>query len=152
MAADNTGAGEEWTAEAMYALGMRHATLEADGDLDGTMATLVPEPVYEFWPMGRRMVGAEAVRRYYQHLVDVFMPEQIGYEMIAETVSSQALSQEYVLELPGPNGPEHHRVLGVLYAASDAPGLMGGERIWGSEELLRRMVGPVWDELELITD
>ena len=51
--------------EAMYALGMKHATLEAAGDLEGTMATLVDEPVYEFWPIGRRMVGQEQVRRWY---------------------------------------------------------------------------------------
>ena len=43
-------------------------------------------------------------------------------------------------------------VLGVLFAAPDSPGLLGGERIWGSDELLSQMVGPVWDELETIRD
>ena len=141
----------EWTAESMYALGIRHATAEAEGDLDATMATLVAEPVYEFWPMGKKMVGTDAVRRYYEHLVSDFMPAQIGYEMIAETVSPEALSQEYVIEIHGEDGkPETHRVLGVLYAAKDGSGLMGGERIWGSDAFLRRMIGPIWDELESI--
>ena len=141
----------EWTAESMYALGMRHATAEAEGDLEATMATLVDEPVYEFWPMGKKMVGTDAVLRYYEHLVSDFMPSQIGYRMIAETVSAEALSQEYVIELHGEDGqPETHRVLGVLFAASDGSGLMGGERIWGSEACLRELVGPLFDELEPI--
>ncbi|MCR9094327.1 MAG: hypothetical protein NXI30_08925 [bacterium] len=141
----------EWTADSMYALGVRHATAEAEGDLEATMATLVDEPVYEFWPMGKRMIGTDAVLRYYEHLVSDFMPSQIGYEMISETVSAEALSQEFVIELRGEDGaPETHRVLGVLYAAQDGSGLMGGERIWGSDEFLRRMIGPIWDELETI--
>ena len=149
---DDSGKDDTWTADSMYALGMRHATAEAAGDLDGTMATLVENPVYEFWPMGRKMVGRDAVRRYYEHLVDDYMPAQLGFEMVCETVSPEALSQEYVVRVPGPNGPEAHRVLGVLYAADDGSGLMGGERIWGSEAFLRRMIGPVWDELEEIDD
>jgi hypothetical protein len=134
----------------MYALGMKHATLEADGDLDGTMATLIDVPVYEFWPMGKRMTGRDQVMRYYEHLVGDFMPRQIGYEMVAETLSSEALSQEYMIEIHGDNGPEKHRVLGILVAASDGSGLMSGERIWGSDAFLRQMIGPVWDDLENI--
>ncbi len=141
---------KQWTAELMQEVGTRHATLEGAGDLDGTMDTLVEHPVYEFWPMGKRMTGRDRVRRYYEHLIEDFMPKQIGYRMIAETVSADALSQEYVIEIEGPNGPESHRVLGILFAAKDSPGLMGGERIWGSEEFLRRMIGPIWDELESI--
>ena len=72
--------------------------------------------------------------------------------MSPEAVSAQAVSQEFELELKNAEGPERHRVLGVLYAAPDEPGLMGGERIWGSETLLRKMVGPIWDELESISD
>ncbi len=135
---------------AMYALGMRHATLEAEGDLEGTMATLVADPVYEFWPIGRRMVGQEQVRRYYRHLIDDFMPRQVGYEMVAETLSGEALSQEYMIEMRGENGSETHRVIGILFVDPKEPSLMKGERIWGDEAFLRRMVGPVWDDLEPI--
>lgn len=146
MADSNQG----WTTELMREVGTLHATLEGDGDLEGTMKTLVDVPVYEFWPMGKRMVGADAVLRYYTHLIEDFIPRQIGYTMIEETLSESALSQEYIIELHGPDGPESHRVLGVLYAAKESPGLLGGERIWGSEEFLRRMIGPVWDQLESI--
>lgn len=144
------GSKRGWTTELMREIGTLHATLEGDGDLEGTMKTLIEVPVYEFWPMGKRMVGADAVLRYYRHLIDNFIPRQIGYTMIEETLSESALSQEYIIEINGPNGPESHRVLGVLFAAKDSPGLLGGERIWGSEEFLRQMIGPVWDELETI--
>lgn len=134
--------------DAMYALGLRHASLEAAGDLEGTMDTLIEEPVYEFWPIGLRMTGRERVRRYYRHLIDDFMPSQIGYVMLAETLSGDALCQEYAIEIHGDDGPETHRVIGILFADPDRPELLGGERIWGDEAFLRRMVGPVWDELE----
>ena len=58
MAGRDASGTNGWTREAMYALGMRHATLEAEGDLAGTMETLIAEPIYEFWPIGRRMVGS----------------------------------------------------------------------------------------------
>ena len=32
-------------------------------DLEGTLATLVENPSYEFWPAGLRMTGREPVRR-----------------------------------------------------------------------------------------
>jgi len=144
------GSEANWTSEMMYELGTRHAELETAGDLNATMATLVEIPVYEFWPIGKRMVGQERVLRYYEHLVKEFMPRQIGVSLIEETVSASALSQEYIVEMNGPDGPESHRVLGVLCAAPDSPGLLSGERIWGSEQFLRQMIGPIWDELEPI--
>jgi len=146
------GAEAGWTTEMMREVGTRHATLETNGDLDGTMATLIAVPVYEFWPMGKKMVGQDRVRRYYEHLIHEFIPRQIGFTMIEETLSASALSQEYIIEMNGAEGPESYRVLGVLFAAPDSPGLLGGERIWGSEEFLRQMIGPIWDELEEISD
>jgi hypothetical protein len=147
-----SGSKNGWTVEMMREVGTRHATLEGAGDLPGTMATLIEVPIYEFWPMGKRMVGQDAVIRYYEHLINDFIPKQIGNTMIEETISASAISQEYIIQINGPDGPESHRVLGVLFAALDSPGLLGGERIWGSEEFLRQMIGPVWDELETITD
>lgn len=137
----------QWSAEAMRELGTHHAQVEADGDLEGTMATLVEVPVYEFWPAGRRATGREPVRRYYEHLISNFMPSQIGYALIEEWVSESSLAQEYSIEIHGESGPETHHVIGILWAAD---GLLGGERIWGDEAFLHKMVGPVWDDLEII--
>ncbi len=76
-----------WTAADMHALGTRHAELEAQGDLEGTLATLVEDPSYEFWPAGLRMAGREQVRRYYEHLFGHFIPRTRSYELISEWAS-----------------------------------------------------------------
>lgn len=136
-----------WTAEDMLELGTRHARLEAEGELDLVMETLVADPVYEFWPIGRRLRGRDGVRRYYEHLMGTFFGEQEGYELIEEWISDRSLAQEYAMTVRFEAGPETHRVIGILFARD---GLLGGERIWGSEAILKKMVGPIWDELERI--
>lgn len=158
-----------WNVEAMKKLGMRHAQLEAEGDLDAVMATIVEDPVYEFWPIGLRMRGRAAVRRYYEHLIGTFYGEQKSYRLIEEWVSERSLAQEYEMVVEFETGPEAHHVIGILFAeelgTSGAQGgggratqksidevLLGGERIWGSKAILQKMVGPIWQELEAIED
>ena len=46
---------DEWSVKDMYELGSRHARVEAERDLEATLATLVQEPAYEFLPMGWKM-------------------------------------------------------------------------------------------------
>lgn len=136
-----------WTPEAMRELGMRHAQLEAEGALDAVMETLVADPVYEFWPIGLRMRGRDAVRRYYEHLIGTFYGQQKSYRLIEEWLSERSLAQEYEMVVEFETGLETHHVIGILFARD---GLLGGERIWGSKAILKKMVGPVWDELEEI--
>lgn len=137
-----------WDAEAMRELGTRHAQLEAEGKLDLVMDTLVEDPVYEFWPVGLRMRGRDQVRRYYEHLIGTFFGEQKSYRLIEEWLTERSLAQEYEMVVRFDGGDETHRVIGILFAAQD--GLLGGERVWGSKAVLRKMIGPVWDELEQI--
>ena len=49
----------------------RHVVAEVAGDVDGVLATLVPEPVYRIWgaSSSEGPVGAEAVRRFYDNMV-----------------------------------------------------------------------------------
>ena len=136
----------------MRRLGAHHAAVETARDLEATMDTLVAEPIYDFLPAGRRMRGRDAVRRYYEHLMQDFMPAQRGFRLIDEWSGEASLAQEYVLEIDGPSGPERHHVIGILFASEARDGLLGGERIWGSETILRRMVGPIWDELPIASD
>jgi hypothetical protein len=137
-----------WDAQAMLELGTRHAQLEAEGRLDEVMATLVADPVYEFWPVGLRMRGRDLVRRYYEHLIGTFYGEQKSYRLIEEWLSERSLAQEYAMTVQFDTGVETHHVIGILFAGGD--GLLGGERIWGSKAILQKMVGPVWSELERI--
>lgn len=136
----------------MLELGTRHALLEAEGRLDEVMDTLVEDPVYEFWPIGLRMRGRAQVRRYYDHLVGTFFGQQKSYRLIEEWLSERSLAQEYEMVVEFAGGPEAHHVIGILFASSERDGLLGGERIWGSQAILEKMVGPVWRELEKIRD
>ena len=138
-----------WTAEDMRALGSKHAELETAGDLEGTMATLVEDPIYDFWPIGRRARGHDAVRRYYEHLIQDFFPRRLDVALVEEWLSKRSLAQEYALEFEGEDGPERHHVIGILFVDGEGP-KMGGERIWADERCLRAMLGPVWDALEPI--
>ena len=137
----------KWDAKAMLELGTLHAHLEAEGKLDEVMETLIADPVYEFWPIGLRMRGRNQVRRYYEHLIGQFYSEQKSYRLIEEWLSERSLAQEYEMVVQFDTGVEAHHVIGILFAKD---GLLGGERIWGSKAILKKMVGPVWDELEQI--
>ncbi|MBK7949928.1 MAG: hypothetical protein IPK00_14535 [Deltaproteobacteria bacterium] len=141
--------GASWDAQAMLELGTRHGQLEAEGKLDLVMETLVADPIFEFWPVGLRMRGRDQVRRFYEHLIGTFYGEQKSYRLIEEWLSERSLAQEYEMVVQFDTGLEAHRVIGILF---EKDGLLGGERIWGSKALLKKMIGPVWDELEQIGD
>ena len=134
----------EWTALDMAKLGNQHAELEALCDLEGVLATLVPEPHYEFWPMGLQMSGGEIVRRYYEQLFAQFISRTRSYQLVGQWLDETAVVQEYALELEVDDGVEAHRILGILYAEGDR---LGGERVYASERCTRRMVGDLWSEL-----
>ena len=140
----------EWTVEDMYEIGARHARLEAEGDLEGTLATLVDDPVYEFWPMGWRFNGLDATRRYYEHLLGEFVPRTRGYTLLAEWVSPSSVAQEYEIVVDVDGRPESHRVIGILYG--EGP-LLTGERVYASERCVRLMAGDALiDEIAGATD
>jgi hypothetical protein len=134
-----------WTLEKMYELGTRHARIEAEKDLDALMATMIEEPVYEFYPIGKTLRGAENVRRYYRQFMDVFMNTIVDYRLVEEWCNTTSVCQEYdiVVEIDGVR--ETHRTLGILYATGE---LLGGERIYGSERMIRQFAGDMYDALE----
>lgn len=136
--------GEKLDAEAVRALGYRHAEEETACRMEETMATLVEHPVYDFFPVGLRLEGGEAVRAYYQHLFDEFLPFVESTRLVSEWAGEDALAQEYEVVLRKEGALERHFILGVLYVEGT---LLGGERIWGSEHTLRRLLGPVYDTL-----
>ena len=132
----------------MLELGTRHATLEAQCDLEGVMATLVDDPVYGFYPGGLGMQGQDRVRRYYQHLFESFVPATKSYRLIDEWANAASLAQEYEIVLQIAGRIETQRVVGVLYAEGE---LLGGERVYASDRCIRLMTGALYDELEPIT-
>lgn len=128
----------DWTAERMHELGAKHAKLEADCDLEGTLATVVAHPVYEFHPAGVRLEGREQVRRYYEHLLTHFVPKTRGVTLVEEWVSAASVAQEYEITVDVEGALETHRVIGILFAEGER---LGGERIYSSERCARLMLG-----------
>ena len=126
-----------------------HAGLEGAQDLEGTMATLVADPVYDLQPIGRRMRGLDLARRYYEHLFAEFTSRTKGADLIAEWVGTDSLAQEYEVTLDFDGTVEKHRVIGILLVAD---GKLAGERLHASEATFRRMFGPLLDELPAIDD
>ena len=129
----------------VLASGTEHAAIETDRDLAGTMATLEPEPVYEFFPLGRVLRGRAGVQRYYEHLMAEFLPSVESSLLIDQWCNENALAQEYDVDIRTGAGLERHRLVGILTIGEK---LLTGERIYGNEQVLRRMLGPVYDELE----
>lgn len=140
-----------WTTEEMAALGRLHADLEAKRELEPLLDTLVPEPAYEFHPAGLRLAGGENVRRYYTQFFSDFMEKIVGYTLREEWVNATSVAQEYDITVEVEGVPETHRVLGVLFGAQGENGvLLGGERVYGSERIVRLMTGEMFDALEPI--
>ena len=126
----------------MIDLAHAHAAAEGSGDIDATLKTLEPDPVYELQPAGLFLRGMEAIRRYYGHFFTNFSPLVESYDLRSEWVTEEGLGQEYMIHLRLPDGSrEHHAIIGILLFGKTA---LCGERLWAGERLLRLMMGPVY--------
>jgi len=131
------------TLEAGIALARAHAAAERNGDLAGTLATLEDDPLYELFPIGRTFRGMAATRVYYDHFFSTFRAIARGSELHAEWVSDRGVAQEYTLRIRPPDGgDERHRVVAIFTFGTTA---LAGERVHGSERLLRLLFGPAFD-------
>ena len=141
-----------WTVADMAELGHRHAQLEAERKLDELMDTLCAEPVYEFHPMALTFRGGEATRRYYEQFIRDFMSRIQGYDLLDEWVNEHSVAQEYDIHVEIGGQVETLRTVGILFGdrASITTGdpRLGGERIYGSERLVRQFAGAMVEELE----
>src|SRR5690348_3931196 len=113
-------------------IALQHSAAEGAGDMDGTMGTLEANPVYDFYPMGRRMTGTDRVRRYYEHFFAEVQPRIAGFEMIAEWIGDAGVNQEYTVRYRFDDGTvKPFRILGILTFGQTK---MSGERLYASEE------------------
>jgi hypothetical protein len=130
--------------EALVALARAHAAAEGSGDMEGTLATLEPDPCYELQPVGLAFRGMPAARLFYMHFFSRFQPLIAGYELLSEWVGDGGVAQEYRIDLRFPDGREEsHRVIGIL---TFGPRALSGERVFASERLLRLMFGPAYEQ------
>jgi len=129
----------------LVAVARAHAQAEAEDDLATVFATLEDDPVYELQPAGLVLRGMDLAKRYYDYFFSEFRPLVAGYAMRGEWVGDEGVLQEYTIwTTTGPDGgPERHEVIGLLTFGATK---LSGERVYGSERLLRLMFGPVYDD------
>jgi hypothetical protein len=122
-----------------------HAAFEAAADIEGTLATLEGEPVYELYPVGRQLRGMATVRRYYEYFFADVLPHTLGYQLRNAWVNDVGLLEEYDIQCRI-DGIEHSfRVLSILKFGERA---LSGERLYADEKFLRFLFGPLWQETE----
>lgn len=133
----------------LIAAAHEHARTEGEGDLEGVMATMEGEPVYEYFPIGRRFRGMANTRRYYEHFVADFRHRILGHTLHSESMGPDGVVQEYTinLTLPGKARPSSHRIMAILTFGERG---ITGERMYADDLLFRAMLGPLWDEMEPI--
>jgi len=86
----------------------------------------------------------DAVRAYYDYFFSTFSTFVAGATLRGESVAADGVVEEYTIwTKTGPgNALERHEVVGILTFGDDR---LSGERVYGSERLLRLMFGPVYD-------
>jgi hypothetical protein len=136
--------------QAVLDLCHEHAAAEAESDIDRVLATLVPAPRFDFFPLAKSMVGWDTVEHFYREQYPVFAQRVVGYEMLGEWTSEDAAIQEYVVSV-GPEGggdvPATYHVLSIM-PVDQGSGLLTGERLYCDDGFVRALLGPVYARLE----
>jgi hypothetical protein len=135
---------------AVLALCHEHADAEAVFDIDRVLATLVPEPLYEFYPAGRVLSGWTSIERFYRSQYPVFASQVVDFDLLGEWVNGHTAVQEYVIFVRGESGESQaHRVLSMM-PVDDAAELIAGERLYCDEAFVRCLLGPAWEETRTV--
>lgn len=132
------------TVNEMRELVKKHSDLETQLDLDGVLATLVENPVYEFHPDRLRLEGKDNIRQFYRNHFDLFFPLIKSHVLINECWDAHSSCLEYDVYLNAPYNPEQAFRIMVVLTAKDS--LLIGERFYVSNELARLMAGPSFDK------
>src|SRR5437868_15162410 len=104
------------TTAAMKQLVQKHADLESKQDLEGVLATLVENPVYQVYPAGLILEGKDNVSAFYREHFDSFFPLIASSTLINEVWEAESACMEYDLFLTKPYAEKPYRILVVLMA------------------------------------
>jgi hypothetical protein len=126
-----------------------HADAEALEDIDRVLATLCPEPRFEFFPMARQIVGWAIIEAFYRTQYGKFAPLVVGYEVIGEWSNEIAALQEYAIDVDEGGTVTHYRVISMM-PADEASGLLRGERLYCDDGFVYALLGPLAELLEPI--
>ena len=137
--------------QAVAALCHEHAQAEAKLDIDRVLATLVPVPVYEFFPLAMAMVGWKNIERFYRDQYPTFVPLVLGYKFLGEWTNEDAALQEYAIDIrqEGARTASYH-VMSMM-PVDEQSGRLTGERLYADEEFVRTLLGPLCEVLEPLT-
>lgn len=117
-------------------LWVRHSLAEDGRDLDGLIATLAPDCVYEIPATGQRWEGHAGARRFYTELLGAFPDVHfdlqhiaIGPQGVIEVARMTGTHRADWAGMPATNGPVDLMVVIVFPWRRDA-GAFGGETIY----------------------
>ena len=128
-----------------------HAQAEAELDIDRVLATLVPVPRYEFFPLAMTMVGWKNIERFYRDQYPNFVPLVRGYELLGEWANEHAALQEYAIDIRHDGArTASYRVMSIM-PVDEQSGLLTGERLYADDEFVRALLGPLVEVLEPLT-
>ena len=130
------------TPEEILDLAREHAAAEAEDDAERTLATMVDEPTYEFWPLGKGFIGGALARTFYLEQYPVFAKRVTNYGVLGEWANDECAIQEYWIEL---DGETRHMVMSMMPAAGD---LLAGEKLYCDEAFVRALLGPLFEHLQ----
>jgi hypothetical protein len=135
---------------AVLALCHEHAGAEAEFDVDRVLATLVPVPRFEFFPLAKAMSGWANVERFYRDQYKNFARGITGYRLLGEWANEHAALQEYTIDVrPDGTRASTYHVMSMM-PVDEETGLLTGERLYCDEGFVGALLGPLYDRLDPI--
>jgi hypothetical protein len=136
--------------KAVLELCREHSAAEAVLDIDRILATLAPEPRFEFFPLCKAVSGMPIAERFYRNQFPLFAAQVASYEVLDEWANEHAALQEYVICVRGDDGRAKSYHVMSMMPVDDETGLMAGERVFCDEGLVHVLLGPLIASLEPI--
>ena len=117
-------------------LWVRHSIAEDRRDIDGLIATLAPDCVYEIVPTGQRWEGHDGARRFYGELFAAFPDNR--FDLADIVIGPQGVFEAVVLEAThrapfaglAPSGRRVRLELAILFPWDPASRRFAGEQIF----------------------
>jgi hypothetical protein len=121
------------------------ANAERAGDVDAVLRVFIPEPVIEFFPIGRRLKGRDQVGRFYSQMMSRFLPLVVGVEPGISISDGDQFAKEQQLTLRSEGDDVTYRMV-VFSGVRD--GRLWGQRYYSSDGFIRLLVGDLLDSAE----
>jgi predicted ester cyclase len=122
--------------EHIRSLWQQHSRAESERDLDGLIATLAPDCLYEVVPMGQRWSGHDGARAFYSSLFGAFPDVRftlqhivVGPQGVFEAATLTGTHQGVWAGI-APTGRVITLTILIYFAYNPAQGLFQGEKIF----------------------